>query len=97
MNNDAAEKIAMMRGSLRCFMFGLISFLPGIGLPFAVLSLWYAGRGRVYEKKYWNAAKPYRIMGVLITFGGLLIWLMTAAIICYNAVVNNNGDNDWGD
>jgi hypothetical protein len=95
MNNDAAEKIAMIQGSLRCFIFGVASLLPGVGLPCAVLSLWYAGRVRVREKKYWNAAKPYRVVGVLITFGGLVLWLLAVAVIIYNSIPDGGGRGDW--
>ena len=31
MNELAAKKIKMMKGSVRCLVFGLVSFLPGIG------------------------------------------------------------------
>jgi hypothetical protein len=87
MNSDPAEKIAMIQGSLRCFTFGLMSLLPGIGLPFAVLSLWYAGRARKREKKNWNAAKPYRIWGTVCAvvagsvWGGLFIIIMVSAFL----------------
>jgi hypothetical protein len=94
MNNDAVEKIVMIQGALRCFIYGLISLLPGVGLPFAVLSLWYAGRVRVREKKYWNAAKPYRVFGVLIVTSGLAFWLIVVAIIFYNSASNNGGNYD---
>ena len=39
MNADAAAKIAMLRGSVRCFVLGLVGLLPFIGLPFAILAL----------------------------------------------------------
>lgn len=96
MNSDAVAKIAMLRDSSRCFACGLISLLPGIGLPFAILSLWYAGRVRVQEKKYWNAAGPYRVAGVLITVGGLVVWLIVVAIITYNSVSNNGDTGMYG-
>jgi hypothetical protein len=91
MNDDAVAKITMLRDSSRCFVYGLISLLPGIGLPFAVLSLWYAGKVRVQEKKYWNAAGPYRLAGVLITIGGLVLWLVVVAIIIYNSIPDGGG------
>ena len=37
MNNDTAIKIAMIKGSMRCFAFGMLGLLPFIGLPFAGL------------------------------------------------------------
>ena len=60
MNNDAGEKIKMLKGSIRCLMFGLLGLVPVIGLPFGLAALWVSGQVRVREKIYWNAAKPYR-------------------------------------
>ena len=74
MNNDPAVKIAMIKGSLRCFTFGMLSLLPFIGIPFSVLALLHAGKVRMREKQYWNVARPYRIWGAVT--GGLsaIIW-----------------------
>jgi len=43
MNNDAVAKIAILKDSMRCFIYGLLGFLPVIGLPFAIAALWLAG------------------------------------------------------
>ena len=87
MNDDAVAKIAMMQGSLRCFIYGLISFLPGIGVPFAVVTLWNSGRARAREKRYWNPAKPYRIWGVVCAVVGGSFWGGLFAIIMINAFI----------
>lgn len=93
MNNDAAAKITMIRCSRRCFGFGLAGMLPFIGLPFAVLALWNGGRARVRERQYWNAAKPYRIWGVVCAGIGTIIWALVAGILIFNAVTGAwNGD-----
>lgn len=73
-----ADKIVMLKGSMRCFAFGLLGLLPGLGLPFAMLALWNAIRVRALEREYWNAAKPYRIWGVILAVLG---------IICFNGPV----------
>ena len=65
MNDNANAKIAMMKDSTRCLVYGLLGFLPVIGLPCAVAALWVARRARVQERKYWNPAKAYRIWGVV--------------------------------
>ena len=66
MNNAiAAAKIKMMKGSLRCFIFGLLGLLPIFGPPFAIAALWVSGRVRAKEKLFWNVARPYRIWGVV--------------------------------
>lgn len=84
MNNDAVAKIVMFDCSLRCFTYGLIALLPVIGLPFAILSLWNAGRARVREKTYWNVAKPYRIWGIVCAALGAIFWVTVETMIVYN-------------
>ncbi len=86
MNNDAMEKIVMLRSSMRCFVYGLLGFLPVIGLPFAILSLWNSGRARVRERKYWNAAKAYRIWGVVFSTIAMLSALSTIAFLVINSI-----------
>jgi hypothetical protein len=91
MNNDALAKVTMIKGSLRCFAYGLLGLLPGIGIPFAVAALWNAGRVRGYEKKYWNAAGQYRSWGVICAAFGLIFWFVVIALITYNAAASDDG------
>jgi hypothetical protein len=72
--NNAAAKIRMMKLSIRCFVDGLLGFIPIIGLPFAVAALWFSGVARGYEKQYWNPAKPYRICGMVCAAVGAIVW-----------------------
>ena len=88
MNDDAVAKIAMIKSSLRCFVFGLFGLLPGVGLPLAILALWNGGRARVSEKKYWNAARPYRIWGTIAASVGTILWILVAVVIACNAFSN---------
>jgi hypothetical protein len=91
MNSDAAAKIAMLKGSSRCFVYGMLSLLPVIGLPFAIGALVSSGRARVREKQYWNAAKPYRIWGVICAITGITVGLgvfTIYALILINAYIN---------
>jgi hypothetical protein len=87
MNDLPAAKIKMMKGSIRCLIFGLLALLPAIGLPFGLAALWISGRVRLQEKLYWNPAKPYRIYGVVcgavgtILWAGILIFIVGAAVI----------------
>jgi len=86
MNNDAVAKIAILKDSMRCFIYGLLGFLPVIGLPFAIAALWLAGRVRVRERQYWNAAKPYRIWGVVFATIAMLSALSTIAFFVINSI-----------
>lgn len=91
MKNDSLAKITMLNRSLRCFAYGLLALLPGIGIPFGVAALWHAGRVRVQEKQNWNAAGAYRTAGVICAAIGLIFWFIVAALIAFNATASNGG------
>ena len=95
MNDDTLAKITMLKGSLRCFAYGLLGLLPVIGIPFAIAALWRAGKVRSLEKQFWNAAGPYRTWGIICAATGLVFWFAVAALITYNAAVSNNGGGDY--
>jgi hypothetical protein len=82
MNDIPAAKIKMMKGSIRCLIFGVLALIPMIGLPFGLAALWISGRIRVTEKQFWNAARPYRIWGVICAAMGTILWagIITIAI-----------------
>jgi len=75
-------KLKMMKASIRCLVYGLLALVPVIGLPFGIAALWVSGRVRRQEQQLWNAAKPYRLVGVacgaLATIGwaGVLIFVL---------------------
>jgi hypothetical protein len=71
---DAAAKIQMMKLSIRCLVFGLLGLLPFIGLPFGFAALWVSGQVREAERDYWNAARPYRLAGVVCASVGTILW-----------------------
>jgi hypothetical protein len=81
-------KIRMLKHSLQCFAFSLIGLIPVIGLSFALGALWRAGQVREQEKQFWNAAKPFRIWGVVIAAFSLIISSGVLMIIIYHAVNN---------
>ncbi len=97
MNADAsAKKIKMLKASLRCFVYGLLSLIPLFGFPFAIGALWISGRVRVTERNYWNAARPYRIWGVACAAFGTIFWFCILSLIISNAVFNSNGSGNYG-
>jgi len=81
MNPDALLKLKMLKGSMRCFIFGLLGFIPIIGLPFALASLWISGRVRRLEKLFWNPARPYRIAGSTCAAMSVILWSIPVIII----------------
>lgn len=94
--NAAAAKIKMLNDSMQCFVFGLLGLLPVIGLPFALAALWIAGRVRVSEKQLWNAARSYRIWGVVCAAAGTILWSFILMLIIYSATSNSNGSGNHG-
>ncbi len=99
MNNDPIVKIKMIQRSMRCFIFGLLGFLPMIGVPFALVALMMAGQARVSEKLEWNPAKPYRIWGAVFASLAIILWLLVAAGIALHSAENGGGGfgSDDGD
>ena len=96
MNPVAEAKIKMLNGSLRCFVFGLLGLIPVIGLPFALAALVFAGQVRIKEKQLWNAARPYRIWGVVIATSGTLFWFLIGVLITYNSINHGGSGGTYG-
>jgi hypothetical protein len=74
MNVNAVTKIQMLKSSMRCFIYGLLGLLPVFGLYFGLAALFISGRVRAKEKLFWNAARPYRLWGVVCAAVGLIFW-----------------------
>lgn len=90
MNSQAQAKLEMLQTSIHCLIFGLLAMLPVIGLPFAVAALWLSGRVRRHEKQFWNAAKPYRIIGVTCAALATIGWVLIGSLIAMSIVSNTN-------
>ena len=91
MNDLPAAKIKMMKGSIRCLIYGVLSLLPVIGLPFGLAALWISGRIRTKEKQLWNAAKPYRQIGVACGALGTILWAAILLFIFGNLIMSAFG------
>ena len=89
MNTAAAKKLKMMDASVQCLVFGMLGFLPGIGVPFAVVSM-ISDRVRRMEAEFWNPGKTYRLIGSTCAMFGTVMWLVVAALIGLMAVNNAN-------
>jgi hypothetical protein len=74
MNTDIEARIQMLKGSLACFVCGLLGLLPLIGFPFAIAALLISGRVRVQQQTFWNAARPYWIGGIACGCAGVFLW-----------------------
>lgn len=89
--NQAAQKLQMMSASIRCLVFGLLGLLPLIGVPFALAGLWSSSLASRHESKFWNPAKPQRVLGLVCASLGALIWSAVDTIIIYH-VINGSGN-----
>jgi hypothetical protein len=88
MNTDAREKIKMLKGSIRCLVLGLLALLPVVGLPFGLAALWVSGRVCAREKRFWNAARPYRILGITCAAFGMVIWSVVDTFLIFHMISN---------
>ena len=76
-----ADKVRVIEQSLRCFVFGLLSLIPLLGLPFAVLVRHRDAWSQADRE--WNPARLYLVwgfglawLGGLISLGGLAIFVI---------------------
>jgi hypothetical protein len=91
MNPNAGTKIQMLKSSMRCFSYGLLGLLPVFGLYFALAALFTSGRVRSAEKLFWNAARPYRLWGVVCAAVGLIFWMGIYIIVLARALTMAQG------
>ena len=96
MNPIAEAKIQMLKNSSRCLVCGLLGLLPVIGLPFAIAALVLAGMVRAQERRLWNAARPYRIGGVVSAAVGTVFWSVVVMLILYHAATSGSSGFNGG-
>ena len=87
MNDIPAAKIKMMKGSIHCLIYGMLSLVPMIGLAFGLAALWISGKVRVQEKRFWNPASPYRVWGVACAAVGSILWGSILIFVVGTAVI----------
>jgi hypothetical protein len=81
MNSDADAKIKMLKSSRLCFVYGLLAALPILGFGFGMAALRISGQVRVAERSFWNAARPYRICGVVCAALCVIFWSFIVVLI----------------
>ncbi len=75
-----ADKVRVIEQSLRCFVFGLLSLIPLLGLPFAILAIVRHLDAWSQADREWNPAKAYLIWGFGLAWLGGLISLGAVAL-----------------
>ena len=76
-----ADKIRIIEQSLACFVLGLLSLIPLLGLPFAILAIVRHLNAWSQGEQEWNPAKPYLLWGFGLAWLGGLISLGALAIL----------------
>jgi len=76
-----ADKVRVIQQSLRCFVFGCLSLIPLLGLPFAILAVARHLNAWSQGEREWNPAKPYLVWGFGLAWLGGFISLGALAFI----------------
>lgn len=79
------DKAQVIEGSLRCFAWGLVGVLPGIGLPFAIIAIGHYFRIARHKGDTWNPAAAYLEAGGICAVLGVLITMLLAGVIFVEA------------
>jgi hypothetical protein len=66
-------RIELMERSLRCFVWGLFSLLPVLGIPMSIMAVWQYGRVKRGQGEMWNPAERYLFCGTVCARLGLAI------------------------
>jgi len=84
--SEGMDLIQAVNRSFRCFVFGLLSFIPLLGLAMGLIA-WIHGHAVLRRRgNQWNPAQPYlrwgRVLGLLgavtsSTLFGLTLWGIT--------------------
>ncbi|HKS38141.1 MAG TPA: hypothetical protein VJW76_13170 [Verrucomicrobiae bacterium] len=78
-----AERIHLIERSLRCFVYGLLSLIPFVGLGFAALTIRLHFKTWAEPGDRWNPARKYLVagfclawLGVLVSVGGMALFVV---------------------
>jgi hypothetical protein len=71
-----------MELSLQCFVCGLFSLIPGLGIPFAVAALYRGRQARREAGTVWNPGQNYLNWGRRVAFLGLLVSFGCTVLTC---------------
>jgi hypothetical protein len=75
-----AERIRLIERSMRCFVLGLLSLIPLVGLGLAVLAIRLHIRAWADGDHGWNPARVYLAAGLCLAWVGVLISLLAIGL-----------------
>lgn len=81
MKSPPLDKVQIIERSMNCFRCGLVGILPGIGLPFAIVSLGDCLNVMLRKGSNWNPAERYLRWGAASAAAGLMITMLLAGIL----------------
>lgn len=67
------ERVRLLDRSLRCFVFGMLSLIPVLGLPMSILAWWHGHVASRQSKGQWNPARHYVLWGRALAWLGCLV------------------------
>jgi hypothetical protein len=85
-----AEQVEVIKRSLRCFVSGLFTLLPALGLVPAGYVFWSAHCVRSRCRGVWNPAAHYVNLGVWCACAGLLLTVVVIGLLL--AAASNDGN-----
>jgi hypothetical protein len=74
------DRIRLIERSLRCFVYGLLSLIPLVGLGLALLAIRLHFRTWAESGGDWNPAKRYLLGGFCLAWLGVLLSLGAMAL-----------------
>lgn len=74
------NRVDVITKSLRCFVLGLIGFVPLLGIPAGVLAITTFRQVTLRKGEGWNPARRYLLWGFCLGAGGLLFSLIVTML-----------------
>ena len=75
------DKVRIIEESLRCYIFGWLSFLPVVGLAFGPLALLSFRSARIESGTQWNPASRYLKCGAVLACFGFLVSVLLSGLV----------------
>ena len=67
------NKVLALKYALRCFTCGLLSFIPVVGMPFALAAIMFLNKSSGQAPEDWHVARRYTTLGMIFAALGLLL------------------------
>jgi hypothetical protein len=75
------ERIEIIEQSMRCFVYGLLAFIPLAGIVPSIMAIAFYRRARVAVGKDWNPASTYLTWGLILAWFNLILDVIVLAVV----------------